>query len=270
MSSTIHFPFGAKDIKTVSPNQNNVVALEVANIKTFVKVTKLGANTTINVTPSDNLPVGATLIVSTFNIVGETHDTIFGDGFYGKTIDGVSNMAHYATFMFDGKKFVQTGTQETTRDELETVSASMEITVDGNEITWVTTYTNPTHVSDDYVLDVKLTTSKPMPVGATIELTGLTGDYEVEGTPQSVFWLSDVMKAHDGDPSTRGLLNLHTAPITFIGTISGLTEDMDITLWTELVTSNKVATGTQNADAPMTEFVVLDSAATALSLDADE
>ena len=267
--SKIKYPFGVKEVLRVSPSQTHVVNLEISE-PTLVEVTKLANNTTINVTASERLDVGTLLMIRTFNVVGETFNTLFGSGFFGTDISGVSNKAHYASFVYDGKRFVQTGTQVAKRDELETVSASMAIAVDGNEITWVTTYANQAHAPNQWVLDVKLVTSKPIPVGAKIAITGLTGEYEVETTPQSVFWLSDILEAHNEEVGTRSKLNTQSSPKTFVATISELPVDkLETTLFTYLVVSNTATEGGYEADEAMTDAVTLDHKSTFVTLEAD-
>lgn len=264
--STIKYPFGEKEVLQVAPSQTNVVNLEIKE-STFVKVSKLGANTTINATASEYLEVGSLLVIYTFNVVGETHNTLFGSGFFGTDIDGVANKAHYATFMYDGTRFVQTATQVAKRDELETVSADMVITANANEITWVTTYTNQAHAPDEWVLDVKLVTSKPIPVGTKLTITGLTGGYEVETKPQSEFWLSDIMEAHVEEVGTRSKLNTQSSPKTIVVTASELpVAKFETTLYTYLVTSNTATEGGYEGDEEMENITILDSKSNFISL----
>ncbi len=269
MGNVINYPFGLKDIQELSPSEENVVNVKVKNTGTFVKVSKLGADVTINIEAEKKLRVGSTVLIYTFNINGETHDTKWGTGLYGTDISGVSNKAHYSTFIYDGEKFAQTAVRETSRNELETVSASVDVTVDDNEITWVTTYTNADHASDAYVVDAILKTSKPIPVGAKFAITGLSGDYEVEGEPTSEVWVSDVLQSHAGEPPTRTKLNLHTEQ-TFVATVSGLSEDLDLTIYTEIVVSNTATEGGYQADEEMTDPEILATASTYVDLDTDD
>lgn len=258
MTQTIKFPFGKLDVQELVPTTGHTVTFTVDNTGTFVKIGKLASNTTINAVAADGLEKGASLTVYTFNVKGETHNTVWGTGFYGTNISGVDNKAHYSTFMYDGDRFVQTGNQVSARNELETVSAAMDVSVDGNIVTWVTTYTNEGDVPDEWVLDVILDFSNPIPVGTKITITGLSGEYEVETTAKSKLWLSDVMKGHSGDPSTRGKLNLHSAPVTFVATLSELpVAKLDLTIQTTLVTSNTTTEGSYEADEAMTNINVL-------------
>lgn len=270
MTNTIHAPFGAQDVQEHLPTTGHTVTITVKNMSTFVKVGKLAANTTINVSAAAGLRVGATLVVRTFNVNGATRDILWGTGFHGATIDGVANTAHYATFIYDGSKFVQTSVQPTTREELETVSVVVTGAVDENVGTFVSTYTNNADVPNAWVVDSVLTFSPELPVGAEIALSGLTGNYEILLEPASVLWLSDIIEAHTEEGGTRGKLNATSSPATFIATLSGLLEDWVGDLSVRVVVSNTTTEGSYEADEEMTNTVILgELKIDNLTLDAD-
>lgn len=275
MTNIINAPFGAQDVQNLTPTTGHTVTITVNNTGTIAKIGKLAANTTINVVAGEWLTVGAKLVIRTFNVNGGTHNILWGTGFYGATVEGVSNTAHYSSFMYDGSMFVQTSVQATTRNEIETVSATqtLELTVTGNTGTFVSTYTNAADAPDEWVVDATLTFSPELPVGTKVAISGLTGNYEVTGTTASVLWVSDILEAHTEEVPIRTKLNLHTggsAAVTFIATLSGLAEDWTGNVITRVVTSKTTTEGSHQSSEAMTNINILGELVTSnITLDAD-
>lgn len=254
--STIKFPFGKQDVQNLSPDEN-VVDITVSNMSTFVNVSKLAANTTINVAASDSLKSGAELIVRTFNVNDATYNITWGSGFYAKNVDGVSNKAHYSTFVYDGDDFVQTSTQEADRDELETVSAAVEFYQTGSTIVFNTEYTNSTDVNDDWVVDSVFRFNQYLPHGTEITLEDATGEYTVSGSAVNELWLSDILQSVTSSFEKRPLLNSVTESVDYIFTITGSIDTYESTVYVRSLASNTTDSASYQSDEEMTDINIL-------------
>lgn len=155
---------------------------------------------------------------------------------------------------------------------LEEATASMVLTDEGsNALQAVTTYVDADSESDDFVVDAIIVALNEVPAGTTLSIDGIAGSY-VAPAPQKIFWLSDILKAHNSALPTRTKLTGHTggsAVATFKITISELPDDLVTAVTVKVVASNTAdLEGTNQATMAMEDYVVMAEEQIAVSLTA--
>lgn len=159
-------------------------------------------------------------------------------------------------------------------DSIKTVAtASMVLTDEGaNVLKSVTVYDDAGLESDDFVMDAILESLDVVPAGAKLSIAGIAGEYTVQ-QPQKIFWLSDILKAHNVALPTRTKLNLHVDAqdtVTFVITVSGLSEALLTAVTVKVVTSNEEGlAGTNNSVKTMENYIILDQKQIAVNLTQD-
>lgn len=140
-------------------------------------------------------------------------------------------------------------------------TAVLTLTDEGdNSIQAVTAYANVEGSSDAFVVDAILESSEAAPAGTKLVIDGIAGEYVVQQS-QKIFWLSDILKAHNSAIPTRTKLNLHVGGAsspTFKIVVSGLISDLETAITVKVVTSNEAGLeGTNNMTKPMTNYSIL-------------
>lgn len=106
---TVRYPFGPAEFEAI--DGDTTVSLTVKNGLTFFTVSELVQETTVNATPSSDLPEGSMLYLrmtadtSGQNVLGNTN-------FECDTITITASKTVVAQFIWDGDNFVHLGTQQ--------------------------------------------------------------------------------------------------------------------------------------------------------------
>jgi hypothetical protein len=106
---TISYPFGAMDIQSIAYAAS--IEIPVTNQKTLVEVAEMTGAVTLTADISEELYAGAELIVK-LKSDGTARDATLSTGFAGTTVAGVISKTKYATFVYDGSKFVHVATNQ--------------------------------------------------------------------------------------------------------------------------------------------------------------
>jgi len=153
---------------------------------------------------------------------------------------------------------------------LEAASATIVLTDEGNNVLQAeTTYVDADQESDDFVVDAILESLDAVPVGTTLNIVGIIGEYVVQ-QPQKIFWLSDILKAHNEALPTRTKLNGHVggqSVQTFGIEVSQLPSNFLTAITVTVIASNEAGLeGTNNALQAIGEYVILDQVQIAVNL----